>query len=111
MPVFFKKSNHVLIQTDSYEDWSGFFHCCDGYLLQEDFDRLYDFLKEDVRTIVLEKGYHDADYRNTFYNFFLINSQVTPERPFEPTSFREKYLLKCFLSLIDIKSTTSGFPS
>lgn len=70
MPTFFKKSNHVLIQTDSSEDWSSFFDCCDGYLIQKDFNRLHEFLREDVRTIVLEKGYHDADYRNTFYNFF-----------------------------------------
>ena len=107
MPVFFKKSNHVLIQTDSYEDWSGFFHCCDGYLLQEDFDRLYDFLKEDVHTIVLEKGYRDADYRNTFYNFFshkfagypgttlranFFSRKISPQMLFTLDRYQEYYI-------------------
>jgi len=34
MPVFYKKDDHILIQTDSYEDWRSFFNCCDGYLME-----------------------------------------------------------------------------
>ena len=65
MPVFFEKSDHILIQTDADDDWRRFFGCCDGYLIQRDFDLLYEFLKRNVKSIVLEKGYYDADYRNT----------------------------------------------
>ncbi len=107
MPVFFKKSNHVLIQTDSDEDWGSFFDCCDGYLIQRDFDRLFGYLKDDVKTIVLEKKYYDADYRNTYYNFFshkfagypdttiranFFSRRISPQMLFKLDQYQDYYI-------------------
>lgn len=41
MPVFYKKDDHILIQTDSYEDWRSFFNCCDGYLMEDNFSKIF----------------------------------------------------------------------
>ncbi len=90
MPVFRRKGSHVLIQLDSDNDWRIFLECCDGYLTDRDFDRLYNYLKNDVRSIVLEKGYYDADYRDTYYNFFARKLASYPSKTYRANFFTRK---------------------
>jgi hypothetical protein len=70
MPVFFAKEQHVLIQLETDDDWQSFFQNCEGYITPRDYGLIQDYLKDIAKTIVLEKGYVDADYRDTYFNFF-----------------------------------------
>ena len=69
MPVFFEKEQHVLIQLESDDDWQRFNDSCEGYITPRDFQLIYDYLKQSAKTVVVEKGYVDADYRDTYINF------------------------------------------
>ena len=90
MPVFYKKDDHILIQTDSYEDWRSFLNCCDGYLMEDNFSKIFEYLKNDVKTIVLEKKYYDADYRNTYFNFFSHKFANYPNKTLRANFFSKK---------------------
>jgi len=90
MPVFYKKSNHVLIQLVSDDDWEIFFKCCDGYLTRHDYSQLYEYLKNDVKSIVLEREYYDADYRDTYFNFFSRKFASYPNKTMRANFFTEK---------------------
>ena len=43
---------------------------CEGYLSINDYNKLYEYLSQDVKTVFIEKGYIDKDYRDTYYNFY-----------------------------------------
>ncbi len=70
MPVFFKNDPYVLIQLDQPEDWQALQDCCAGYLTDDDYRKLKQYLDPVAKTAVLERGYIDADYRDTYFNFF-----------------------------------------
>lgn len=70
MPVYFKNDPHVLIHLEATEDWNSLYECCDGFLTENDFDKLAKYLNGNIQSIIIEKNYFDADYRNTFFNFF-----------------------------------------
>lgn len=112
MAVFFKKSNHVLIQLESNNDWDAFFDCCQGFLTEEDYNRLHIYLKEDAKTVVIEKEYYDADYRNTYFNFFshkfasyphttyrvnFFNKKIAPRMLFDLDRYQDDYIGFCVL--------------
>jgi hypothetical protein len=112
MPVFFKKSNHILIQIESDDDWKDFLVCCHGYLTERDYDRLFEYLKDEIKTIVIEKQYYDADYRNTYFNFFshkfanypsttirasFFSRKISPHMLFDLDRYQEDYIGYCIL--------------
>ena len=70
MAVFFKNDPYILIQLEQPEDWLAFYDSCAGYLTEDDFLKLKEYLEPVAQTVVLEKGYIDADYRDTYFNFF-----------------------------------------
>jgi hypothetical protein len=70
MAVFFKNEPYVLIQLEQPEDWLALYDICAGYLTEHDFLKLKEYLEPVAQTVVLEKGYIDADYRDTYFNFF-----------------------------------------
>lgn len=111
MPVFFnnKKSNHFLVQTDTSDDWQKFFDLCEGYLLKNDFDRLFNYLRNDVKSIVLEKNYHDADYRNTYYNFFSHKFANYPSETLRANFFSRKIFPRMIYSLDRYQDDYIGF--
>ena len=109
MPVFFKKSNHILVQINSEKDWKSFFDCCDGYLTQPDFCRLQNYLKNDVKSIVLEKEYYDADYRDTYYNFFSRKFANYPSKAFRANFFTRKISPQMLFKLDCYKEDYIGF--
>lgn len=109
MPIFYKKSDHVLIQIESFDDWRVFFECCDGYLAQYDFDRLYNYLRNDVKSIVLEKIYYDADYRDTYFNFFSRKFANYPSKTMRANFFAKKVSPQMLFKLDRYQESYIGF--
>ena len=70
MPVFHAKEQQSLIQFESDDDWQSFCDSCEGYITPRDFNLIQDYLRQTAKTVVIEKGYVDADYRDTYFNFF-----------------------------------------
>lgn len=56
MPVFFKNDPYVLIQLDQPEDWQALQDCCAGYLTDDDYQKLKQYLDPVAKTAVLERG-------------------------------------------------------
>ncbi|MDA8136508.1 MAG: hypothetical protein M0T82_17960 [Desulfobacteraceae bacterium] len=107
MPVFYEKQQHVVIQLETNEDWEKFYSICEGFLSRSDFSKIYDYLKESSKTIVLEKEYVDADYRDTYYNFFsrkfaqypsktirinFFNCKIAPQMLFQLDRYQDNYI-------------------
>ena len=90
MATFFDKQKHVLIQLESYDDWLSFFNNCEGFITQRDYELIYNYLKEAAITVVLEKGYVDADYRDTYFNFFSRKFAQYPSKTIRANFFSEK---------------------
>jgi len=109
MPVFYKKDAHILIQVESDEDWKCFFNCCDGYLIENDFKRIFEYLNNDVKTIVLEKEYYDADYRNTYFNFFSHKFAKYPNKTLRANFFSKKISPQMIYKLDRHKEDYIGF--
>jgi len=109
MPTYFKKSDHILIQLQTNADWISFFECCDGYLTERDFVSLQKYLNDDAKTIVLEKGYYDADYRNTYYNFFSRKFAEYPSKTLRANFFSKKISAKMLFKLDRFQDDYIGF--
>jgi len=107
MPVFFAKGQHVLIQLESDDDWMSFYNSCDGYITPQSFQLIRDYLKQSAKTVVVEKGYMDVDYRDTYFNFFPGNLPSIQARLSGQIFSWIKYLPGCCLSLIIIKMRIS----
>lgn len=90
MPVFFGKDQNVLVQIESDDDWMSFFNICEGYITQQDFNLIHDYLKQSAKTIVIEKGYVDADYRDTYFNFFSRKFAQYPSKTIRANFFTNK---------------------
>ena len=109
MPVFFKGKDHILIQTESDKDWQIFSDCCDGYLIEADFKRISKYLRSDVKTIVLEKEYYDADYRNTYFNFFSHKFANYPNKTLRANFFSKKISPQMLYKLDRYQENYIGF--
>jgi hypothetical protein len=107
MPVFFEKEQHVLIQLESDGDWWSFYNCCEGYINLNAFGLIHEYLKGVVETVILEKGYVDADYRDTYYNFFsrkfadypsktiranFFTARISPQMLFKLDRYQDQYI-------------------
>ncbi len=107
MSVFFEKEQHVLIQLASDEDWLAFYKSCEGYITLRDYQLIYEYLNQSAKTIVIEKGYVDADYRDTYFNFFsrkfaqypsktirvnFFTDRISPQMLFKLERYQDKYI-------------------
>ncbi len=107
MPIFSEKEQHVLIQLEKDDDWLAFYSACEGYITQRDYKRIYDYLNGTAKTIVIEKDYVDADYRDTYFNFFsrkfaqypsktvranFFNKTIPCEKLFELDRYQDEYI-------------------
>ena len=107
MAVFFKKDKHVFVQLNSSDDWDKFYEICEGYITRSAFELIRQYLNNVARTIVIEKDYVDADYRDTYFNFFsrkfsqypsktiranFFIDQISPRMLFELDRFQDEYL-------------------
>ncbi|MCK4346980.1 MAG: hypothetical protein KAW47_00035, partial [Thermoplasmatales archaeon] len=99
MPVFFEKEQHVLIQLDSNDDWQSFYNSCEGYITPQDFQLIHDYLKQTAKTVVIEKGYVDADYRDTYFNFFSRKFAQYPSKTIRANFFMDKISYRMLFKL------------
>jgi len=109
MPVYYKENKHILIQLESSKDWAVFFECCDGYLTREDFNHIFRYLRNDAKSIVLEKEYYDADYRDTYYNFFARKFANYPSKAMRANYFSRKITPRLLHNLDRCQDEYIGF--
>lgn len=109
MAVFFEKEQHVLIQLESDEDWLAFFNSCEGYIAQRDFILIHDYLAGVAQTVVVEKGYVDADYRDTYFNFFSRKFAQYPSKTIRVNFFSNKISPRMLFKLDRYQDEYIGF--
>ena len=109
MPVFFAKEQHVLIQLETDDDWQSFFQNCEGYITPRDYGLIQDYLKDIAKTIVLEKGYVDADYRDTYFNFFSHKFAQYPSKTIRVNFFTKKISARMLFKLDRYQEEYIGF--
>lgn len=109
MPVFFREENHVLIQLESSTDWDSFYDHCDGYITKRDFQLIKNYLQSSAQTAVVEKGYVDADYRDTYYNFFSRKFARYPDKTIRANFFTNKISPRMFYKLDRYQDAYIGF--
>lgn len=109
MPVFFEKEQHVLIQLEDAADWLAFHHSCEGYITQRDFQLIHDYLNGVAKTVVIEKGYVDADYRDTYFNFFSRKFAQYPSKTIRANFFNDKISSRMLFKLDRYQDEYLGF--
>ncbi|MBA3035828.1 MAG: hypothetical protein FP814_04965, partial [Desulfobacterium sp.] len=107
MAAFFDEKQYALIQLESDADWRNFLNQCEGYITLSAVQSIYNYLKETARTVVIEKGYVDADYRDTYFNFFsrkfaqypskiirvnFFSSKIPPDSAFDLDHYQNEYI-------------------
>ena len=108
MPGFFEKQ-HLLIQIESDSDWLKFHKSCEGFITLRDYQLIYEYLKESAKTIVIEKGYVDADYRDTYFNFFSRKFAQYPSKTIRVNFFTEKISPRMLFKLDRYQDGYIGF--
>ena len=109
MPVFFKKDQHVLIQLESDKDWLSFCDTCEGYITPRDFQLIHNYLKGTAKTVVIEKDYVDADYRDTYFNFFSRKFAQYPSKTIRANFFTDKITPRMLFKLDRYQDEYIGF--
>lgn len=109
MPVFFEKEQHVLIHLESDSDWQSFCDTCEGYITPRDYQIILAYLKETAKTVVIEKGYVDADYRDTYYNFFSRKFAQYPSKTIRVNFFNDKISPRMLYKLDRYQDEYLGF--
>jgi hypothetical protein len=109
MAVFFKNEPYVLIQLEQPEDWLALYDICAGYLTEHDFLKLKEYLEQVAQTVVLEKGYIDADYRDTYFNFFSRKFAKYPSDTVRANFFTSKIAARMVGKLDHYQADYIGF--
>lgn len=109
MPIFFEQEKHVLIQLGSDADWEAFYDHCDGYITPRDYQLIHGYLQQIAKTVVLEKGYVDADYRDTYYNFFSRKFAQYPSKTIRANFFADKISPRMLYKLDRYQDAYIGF--
>ena len=109
MPTFFEKEQHVVIQIESDDDWWSFFNICEGFLTPRDFTLIHEYLTGVAKTVVLEKGYVDADYRDTYFNFFSRKFAQYPSKTIRVNFFSAKISPRLLFKLDRYQDQYIGF--
>lgn len=109
MPVFFEKEQHVLIQLETDDDWKAFYHSCEGFITPKACVLIYDYLKDLAKTVVIEKGYVDADYRDTYFNFFSRKFAQYPSKTIRANFFTSKISARMIIKLDQYQDEYIGY--
>ena len=109
MPTFFEKEQHVLTQLESDDGWLGFYSSCEGYITPQAYLLIHDYLKDTAKTVVIEKGYVDADYRDTYFNFFSRKFAQYPSKIIRVNFFTGKISPRMLFKLDRYQNEYIGF--
>jgi hypothetical protein len=85
MPVVQEDEYLSLIHLSSPDDWEKLTECCHGWLQTEDSkDRVSDatklknYLEPVAKSVLIEKHYHDKDYRDTYCHYYAKKFAAYP---------------------------------
>ncbi len=109
MPVFLENEQHVLIQLESDNDWESLYHICEGYITYRDAVQIQKYLNGTAKTVVLEKGYVDTDYRDTYFNFFSRKFAQYPSKTIRVNFFSRKFSTRMLFKLDRFQKDYIGF--
>lgn len=109
MAVYFEKEKYVLIQLEKDEDWQALFNVCEGYTTPRDLDLIYKYLNGVAETVVIEKGYMDADYRDTYFNFFSRKFANYPSKTCRLNFFTARISARMLFKLDNYQQGYLGF--
>jgi hypothetical protein len=105
----FDEEQHILIQIETDEDWNNFYKNCEGYINVPAFHLIYYYLKDVTKTIVIEKEYIDADYRDTYFNFFSRKFAQYPRKTIRVNFFTDKIPPRMLFKLDQHQKDYIGF--
>ena len=103
------KPDHILIQIQSKKDWATFLDSCEGYLIENDFNKIYNFLKKPVKSILIEKEYFDPDYHDTYSNFFSHKFANYPDKTIRAHFFSRRIPYEMLFDLDNYQENYIGF--
>jgi hypothetical protein len=109
MMNLFEEEQHVLIQFESDNDWLKFYNNCEGYITHQAFQLIQSYLKDVVKTVVIEKNYMDADYRDTYFNFFASKFAQYPSKTIRVNFFNSKISPRMLFKLEQYQKDYIGF--
>jgi hypothetical protein len=90
MPIINADSLFPILQADAARDWDDLSLLADEYLTQRALDQMRAFLSPVVKSILVEKGYIDKDYRDTFSGFYAKKFAQYPSRTVRLHFFRDR---------------------
>jgi hypothetical protein len=105
----FEDEQNILTPLESDEDWRNFYKHCEGYITQLAFQLIYTYLKDTTKTAVIEKGYVDADYRDTYFNFFSSKFAQYPSKTIRVNFFTSKISSRMLFKLDQYQHDYIGF--
>lgn len=88
MPIVVNNSNYALIDLTAKSGWMQLTVVCGEYLLGKDHQALCSYLKDDAKTVIVEKKYVDKDYRDTFSQFYSKKFAQYPSTTYRLHFFR-----------------------
>lgn len=107
MPLLVNSDHYAILRVNAQEDWNLLPPACGDHLTTHDLQKLFEYLKNDVKSVVVEKEYIDKDYRDTFSNFYskkfssypssttrihFFRSEVNPDELFSLETHSREYI-------------------
>jgi len=68
--ALFDNPLYALVPVETVAGWVKLSEICKAYLTGKDYQSVYEYMKDDAKTVLVEKSYIDKDYRDTYSNFY-----------------------------------------
>lgn len=88
MSILVNDSNYALIDLSAASGWLQLTVVCGAYLMGKDHQQFCAYLKDDAKTVIVEKRYVDKDYRNTYSQFYSKKFAQYPSTAYRLHFFR-----------------------
>ncbi|MDO9079718.1 MAG: hypothetical protein Q7U44_02890 [Desulfuromonadales bacterium] len=109
MPIVVNNSNYALINLTARSGWMELTVVCGEYLLGKDHQALFSYLKDDAKTVIVEKKYVDKDYRDTFSQFYSKKFAQYPSTSYRLHFFRSTVTMVDLFELSQHKDEYIGY--
>ena len=87
MPIVLDDEYYVLVHLSSEKCWNQLFDLCKSCLNlddeknhKSDATKIREYLQNVAKSVLVERNYHDKDYRDTYYNYYSKKFAVYPSR-------------------------------
>ncbi len=109
MTVFNKDTVNPLIHLNEHKDWLELLDICDGWMTEHSLKLLEEYLCSCAKSVLIEKDYHDKDYRDTYYNFYSKKHANYPTTCFRLNFFSNKISTQTMWNLSRYNEEFIGF--